>query len=173
MVGLLKVLRSAIGSLLIFVLLASSLGPHLANATLPLSAFFWPICIRVSVLSEDLHLETRNDLAELVSNAVRVKVEALDRGRKVWTEPNCIKADQPGADRQLTLELSVKRRKVTLEGREWNVLVASGVSTNGLIQDRWVQPVIIIQQALVSDDSIVGALVEFVDRTVLATLKRQ
>lgn len=84
-----------------------------------------------------------------------------------------MKADQPGFDRQLTLKLSVKRQRVKLDGRDWNVVVAGGVSANGVIPDGWMQPVLIVQQESVADDSIVDALVEFVDRSVIASMRRR
>jgi hypothetical protein len=80
--------------------------------------------------------------------------------------------DQPGFDRQLSLKLSVKRQRIKLDGRDLNVVVAGGVSSNGLIQDRDMQPVLIVQQESVSEDRIVDALVTFVDRTVVASLRR-
>lgn len=170
-----KLVRSAAFSFLASVLLMNSLEITAVNATQSWSAYFWPICIQVIDLSEDLAIKTRNDLAERVSSAVRVKVEAVEangkRKRKVSTWPNCIEANQPGFDRQLSLNLSVKTQKIKLDGRDWNVVVAGGVSRDGLIQDRDTQPVLIIQQESVSDDSIVDALVEFVDRTIVAKLR--
>lgn len=115
----------------------------------------------------------RADLTERVSNLVRIKVEALGRHRKVWAARDCIKADQPGFDRQLTLYLSAKRQIIKVDGRPWNVLVAGGVSTDGLIRDRETQPVITFQQDRISDDSVVNALVQFVDRTVVEALRQR
>jgi hypothetical protein len=178
MAELLKLLRLAAWSFLVSALLANFLGSTEAKATLPLSAYFWPICIGVSDLAEDLHFETRNNLAKRVSSAVQAKVDAVEKpgthgGRIVRAEPDCIKADQSGFDRQLTLNLSVKRQKIKLDGRDWSVVVVGGVSTNGLIQDGGIQPVIIVQQESVSDDIVVSALVEFVDRTVIAALRQR
>lgn len=169
-----KLVRSAAFSFLASVLLMNSLETTV-NAALPMSAFFGHICISVSDLAEDLNFLARKDLAERVSSAVRVKVEAAepDGKRMVRTEPDCMKADQPGFDRQLTLKLSVKRQRVKLDGRDWNVVVAGGVSANGVIPDGWMQPVLIVQQESVADDSIVDALVEFVDRSVIASMRRR
>jgi hypothetical protein len=156
-------------------LLLSFFATPAADARQSLSAFFGPICIWVSDLGANSTFETRDDLAARVSSAVQIKVEEAERitKRKVWAAPNCIKPDQPGFDHQLTLELSIKRQKIKLDGRDQNVVVASGVSTNGLIAERSVQPVIIIRQESVADDEVVGALVEFVDRTVVKALRRQ
>lgn len=169
-----KLVQSAAFSFLISALLVNPLGTTAANANQSLSASFAHMCIWVFDLAEDLHFETRIDLAKRVSSAVRAMVEADERNRprKVWAAPDCIKVNQSGFDRQLSLNLSVKRQKIKLDGRDWNVLIASGVSTDGLIQDREVQPVIVVQQESISDDSIVSALVAFVDRTVVATLRR-
>lgn len=99
---------------------------------MPLSAAFWPACIGVSELAEDLEFKPRTDLAERVSRIIQEKVADVEKpgkhgGRTVRAEPACIKADQPGFDRQLTLNLSVKRQRIKLEGRDWNVVVAGGV----------------------------------------------
>jgi hypothetical protein len=178
LVGPLKLVRSAIWSFLISALLLDYLGAPAAKAGLPLSALFWPMCIGVSELAEDLEFKTRNDLAERVRSAVQGEVDAIEKpgrhgSRIVRAEPDCLKADQPGVDRQLTLYLSVKRQKIQLDGRAWNIVVAGGVSRDGLIPDRSVQPVIIVQQESISDDSVVSALVEFVDRTVVAALRQR
>ena len=173
MVGPLKRVQSAIWSLLVSAVVMTSLGTTAANATTLLSSLFRHICISVSDLAENLEFNPRHDLADRVRSIVQARVDAAERGRKVWTEPNCMKADQPGFDLQLPLKLSVKRQKVKLDGRDWNVVVAGGVTTNGLIPDGWMQPVLIIQQDNVSDDSIADALVEFVDRTVVAAVRKR
>jgi hypothetical protein len=73
---------------LMAALLVNSLGPTTVNARQTLSVLVGPTWIRVSDLAEELHFETRNDLAERVGSTVRVKVEAVDgRGRKVWAAP--------------------------------------------------------------------------------------
>src|SRR5689334_13990369 len=102
--------RLGIWSILVFVL--CSVATPTANRAQSLSAFFGPVCIQVVDLSEDLTLNTRNDLAQRVANAVRLKVEAAEGNskRKVSTWPDCIEANQPGFDRQLSLTLSVKRQ---------------------------------------------------------------
>ena len=170
-----RLLRLEIWSILILALQATYVANSAANATQSISAYFGPICIHVIDLSEDLTLNTRNDLAQRVASAVRIKIEAAERDsrRKVSTWPECVEVDQPGFDRQLSLTLSVKKQKIMLEGRPFNVIVAGGVSRDGLIQDRDAQPVLIVQQQSVSEDSIVDALVEFVDRKVVASLRRR
>ena len=175
MTGLMELLRSPRRCILVLIVFMGLFDATELIARQSLSVLFGPMCIRVSDLAEDSGFKTRNDLAELVSRAVRVKVEADKREskRKVWAASDFIQPDQPGFDHQLTLELSVKRQRIRLDGGDWNVVVASGVSTNGLIQDREVQPVIVIQPQVVPDDRIVEALVEFVDRTVLAALRRE
>jgi hypothetical protein len=117
-------------------------------------------------------MKTRNDLAGRIGSAVRIKVREVQSDRTVRAEPDCIKVDQPGFDNQLRLVLSVKRQKIKVEGRDWNLVIAGGTSMEGLFQDRALQPVVIFQQESVSDDSVVDALVEFVDRTVIAALRR-
>jgi hypothetical protein len=168
-------LRQAAFSLLFIMsaVLISSAGTS-AKADQRLSAFFSHICIWTFDLAEDSSLQTRTDLAERVADAIRPKVEAAVRNtkRKVWAAPNCIKADQPGFDMQLSLNLSVKRQKVTLDSQVWNLVVAGGVSTNGLIQDREVQPVVLLQRENISEDGIIDALVSFVDRVVVTALRR-
>ena len=52
------------------------------------------------------------------------------------------------------------------------MVVAGGVATNGLFQEHELQPVVIVQQESISDDRIVDALVEFVDRVVVEALRR-
>ena len=121
-------------------------------------------------------MKTRNDLAERVASAVRVKVEQREivrkYARKVWADVDCIKVDQPGFDRQLTMQLTVKRQTTIIDGSNQNLVVASGTSPDGLFQDREVQPEIIIQSAAITDDAVLDALVKFVDHTVVATLPR-
>jgi len=153
-------------------LLVSFPGVRAANATQSLSVLFGPICIWAFDLGEDLRFETRNDLAERVSSRIRAEVEAFQPRRKVWAAPGCIQPDKPEFDRQLTMKLSVKRQKIRLDGRDWNLVVAGGVSTNGLFQEHELQPVVIVQEDSVSDDRIVDALVKFVDRVVVDALRR-
>jgi hypothetical protein len=70
------------------------------------------------------------------------------------------------------MKLSVKRQKMKLDDREWNLVVAGGVATNGLFQEHELQPVVIVQQQSISEDQIVDALVAFVDRVVVQALRR-
>jgi hypothetical protein len=67
------------------------------------------------------------------------------------------------------MRLSVKRQKIKLDGRDWNLVIAGGVSTNGLFQDHELQPAVIVQEQSISDDGIVDALV---DRVVVDALRR-
>ena len=85
---------------------------------------------------------------------------------------DCIKADQPGFDRQLTMQLTIKRQTTIIDGSNQDLVVASGTSSDGLFQDREVQPEIITQSAAIADDAVSDALVKFMDRTVVATLRR-
>lgn len=171
----LNLVRSATFSFLASVLLMSSLETTAVNATQSRSTSFWAICIQVTDLSEDLVIDTRNDLAERVRRAVMDKIAAVDGNnkRKVSTWPGCIAPNQPGFDRQLSLNLSVKSQKIKLDGRDWNVVVAGGVSADGLFQDRDTQPVLVVQEESVSEDIVAGALVEFVDRTIVALLRKR
>ena len=131
----LKLLRATTWSFLISALLLSFPGVRAADARQNVSAFFGPICIWSFDLGEDLRFQTRNDLSERVSKRIRVKIEAFQH-REVWAAPGCIQPDKPEFDRQLTMELSVKRQRINLDGHDWNTVVAGGVSTNGLFQDR-------------------------------------
>jgi hypothetical protein len=160
-------------SVLFTTLIAICVATTPVNASLPVSSLFGSICIDVFDLTPGGNSKVREDLAERVSNAVRVKVASVDLDRKVRAEPNCTKYGQPGFDRQLTLWLSVKRQKIRVDGRDWNVIVAGGVSTDGLFQDRELEPVIVLQQDDVSDDRVVEALVEFVDGGVVTVLRMQ
>ena len=168
--------RRAFLRVLAFALLLN--GPVLspASASQSKSAYFGPICIWVFELSGSSNVKTRNDLAERVASAVRVKVEQREivrkYARKVWADVDCIKVDQPGFDGQLTMQLTVKRQTTIIDGGNQNVVVASGTSPDGLFQDREVLPEIIIQSAAIADDAVSDALVKFVDRTVVATLPR-
>jgi hypothetical protein len=171
MVGPRRLLRSGILWLLLLAFLVNAIGMPPANAKLQLGGM-GPICIRVFELAEDWNLRTRNDFAGRVSSALQAKLEAFQPARTVRAEPNCIKPDQPGFDRQLRMILSVKKQKIKIDNRDWNLIVAGGVSADGLFQDRESQPVIIVQQEAVSDVSIVDALVQFVDRTIVEALRR-
>ncbi|MDE5456913.1 hypothetical protein GWE18_29625 [Bradyrhizobium sp. CSA112] len=171
MVGPPKLLRLGIPWLLISALLVNAIGATSANASLRLGGK-GPICIRVFELAEDWNLRTRNDFADRVSRALQAKLEAFQPVRTVRAEPNCIKPDQPGFDRQLPMILSVKKQKIKIDKRDWNLIIAGGVSADGLFQDRESQPVVIVQQEAVSDVSIVDAMVEFVDRTIVEALRR-
>jgi hypothetical protein len=160
-------------SVLFTTLIAICVATTPVNASLPVSSLFRSICIDVFDLAPGGNSKVREDIAERVSNAVRVNVASVDLDRKVRAEPNCTKYGQPGFGRQLMLWLSAKRQKIKVDGRDWNVIVAGGVSTDGLFQDRELQPVIVLQQDDVSDDRIVEALVEFVDRGVVTVLRMQ
>ncbi|HLZ00817.1 MAG TPA: DUF2066 domain-containing protein [Bradyrhizobium sp.] len=134
-------------------------------------SLFEPICIHVSELTGDASPKTRNDLAERVAGAVHVRIEAIERrGRKVWWEPRCIKPDLPGFDRQLMLELSIKRQHITQQGSDLNLVIAGGSSPSGFLPDRQIQPVVLLEQDAISDDRVVDALVRFVDRIFVAEL---
>ncbi|MEH2546582.1 hypothetical protein V1283_003227 [Bradyrhizobium sp. AZCC 2262] len=118
-------------------------------------------------------IDETNELAAQVGSAIQNKVQVVSPGRIVRALPNCIiKADQPGYDRQLMLMLSVKRQTTKVDGQDRNVVVAGGLSTDGLFQDRHQQPVVIVQKERVSDDDAVKALIEFVDRTIVKALRR-
>src|SRR5882724_12146809 len=111
-------LQFILRSLIVLTLLVNSIGIPTARATQSLAVQIGPICIWVFQPAADNNVMTRDDLAERVSNIVRVKVEAAEQGnkRKVWARPDCIKVDQVGFDRQLMLQLSVKRQVVVLDG---------------------------------------------------------
>jgi hypothetical protein len=130
------------------------------------------VCISVFDLAEDWDMKIRNDLADQVGSAVRVKVREAHSDSTIRAEPRCVKVDQPGFDNQLRLILSIKRQKIKVDGHDWNLVIAGGISIGGLFEDRALQPVVIVQQESVSDDSVVDALVEFVDHTVVAALRR-
>jgi hypothetical protein len=157
--------------LLLAAFFVNSAGITTANATMQLGGIAH-VCISVFDLTPNGDLNTRNDLADRVSRIVRTRVKALQPYRNVWAKPECIKPDLPGFDRQLMLVLSVKRQKLKLDGRDWNLVIAGGVSTENVFQDRALQPIVIAQQESISDDSVVDALVEFVDRSVISALRR-
>jgi hypothetical protein len=165
-----KLARSAVWLLLISVLQLSSLGTPAANATLVLGGL-GPVCISVSDLAENGDFETRNDLAKRVRDVVRIKVEELRSARSVWAEPDCIKVNQPGFDSQLVLKLSVKRQTSQGMGRDWNLVIVGGGAADGPFEDRALQPVVTLQEDSTSDDTVVDALVAFLDRTLMAALR--
>ncbi|MBR1215101.1 hypothetical protein [Bradyrhizobium sp. JYMT SZCCT0180] len=171
MVGVRKLLRMGIWSLLVSVLLVNAIGITSANAHLQLGGQ-GPICIRVYELTEDRSFRTRDDFADRVGSSLQAKLRAFRPVRTVRAEPNCIKPDQPGYDRQLRMILTVKKLKIKIDGRDWNLIIAGGVSADGVFQDRETQPAIIVQQDTVSDVSIVDAIGDFVDRTIVAALRR-
>jgi len=165
--------RSLILMCLVSVLLFNPVTAPPATASLSVTSLFWHVCIYVSELEEDLTYRDRNDLAAQVVSAIQIKVQVVSPGRIVRALPNCIiKADQPGYDRQLMLMLSVKRQTTKVDGQDRNVVVAGGVSTDGLFQDRHQQPVVIVQKEPVSDDDVVKALIAFVDRAIVEALRR-
>jgi hypothetical protein len=131
------------------------------------------MCISAYDLRENLASKARNDLAEQVGKIVQARMELVERGRKVLSVPNCIKTNQPGFDRQLLVDLSVKRQKIKLDGHDWNLVIAGGVAENGLFQDRDLQPAVVLEQGQITDDEIVKALAEFVDRSVVETIRQQ
>lgn len=169
--------RRALLPLLTLVFLLNSLECSPAKASQSLSVLVGPICIWVFELSGSPNVQTRNDLAERVASAVQGKVQEAESAtqskytRKVWAAMDCIKANQPGFDRQLTMQLTVKRQTTFVDGANQNVVVASGTSPDGLFQDREVQPEIIIQSGAIADDAVSDALVKFMDRTVVARLR--
>jgi len=165
-----KLARSAAWLLLISDLQLSSPGTPAANATMVLGGL-GPVCISVSDLAENGDLETRNDLAKRVRDVVRIKVEELRSARTVRAEPDCIRPNQPGFDNQLMLELSVKRQKIKVKDRDWNLVIVGGVSADGLFADRAVQPIVILQEDSASDDGVMDALLAFLDRTLMAALR--
>ena len=128
------------------------------------------VCIEVYELAEDGALRSRKDLGEYVSTDLQTKLTSHGLSVKVRAQPNCIKPDQLGFDRQLQMVLSVKKQTKKVDNREWNVLVAGGTSPDGLFQDRELQPVLIVQQDVVSDVVIVDALNKFVDQTIVTAL---
>jgi hypothetical protein len=164
--------RTLISMCLVSVLLLNPVTVPSAKASLRVTSLFWHICIYVSELEQDLTYRDRNELAAQVGSAIQIKVQAVSPGRIVRALPNCIKGDQPGYDRQLMLMLSVKRQTTKVDGQDRNVVIAGGVSIDGLFQDRHEQPVVIVQKERVSDDDVVKALIEFVDRSIVEALRR-
>ncbi|CAN7739558.1 hypothetical protein LJR220_002037 [Bradyrhizobium sp. LjRoot220] len=171
MAGVRKFLRLGIGSLLVSASLVSAIGITSANANLQLGGQ-GPICIRIYELAEDRSFKTRDDFADRVGGALQAKIQIFRPVRTVRAEPNCIKPDRPGYDRQLRMILTVKRQTIKIDGRDWNLIIVSGVSADGVFQDREIQPVVIVQQETVSDTSIVDGLIQFVDRTIVEALRR-
>src|SRR5438445_833976 len=114
MVGGRKLLRLGVQLFIMLALLVNSIGTPAANASQSLSVLVGPICIWVFERAEGMNVVTRAEIARRVSDAIRVKVEAAEPGgkRKVWAAPDCIRPDEAGFDRQLTLQLSVKRQIV-------------------------------------------------------------
>jgi len=169
--------RLLVGAILALIALDSfSVVPSAASQRR--SGIFGSICIFASDLSDEagaLVLKDRNDLAERVSLSVRARVNAVLPGtsRRVAAPPNCIHSSESGFDRELKLLLSVKRQKINLAGRDWNIVIASGTSLDGLYADREVQPVVLIKQEAISDDAVVTALIEFLDRTIVEELRQK
>jgi hypothetical protein len=162
-------------SLLVSTLLlvcSLAIGPP-AKATLPISSLFWSMCVSTYDLQENFTSKERNDLAEQVGKIVQAQMESVERARKVLSAPNCIKANQPGFDRQLFIDLSVKRQKIKLDNHDWNLVIAGGVAGNGLFQDRDLQPVVLLKRGQIADDEVIKALAEFVDRSVVETVRQQ
>jgi hypothetical protein len=147
-------------------------GGYSADASQPLAVHFWDVCISVFEVTQDARSDTRNDLAERVSNTVQKSIEEIDTKRRVFALPNCIKGDQPGFERQLTFVMSVKREKIRVNDGDWNLIVVSGLSPNGLFQDREYLPTVILQPEKISDDRIVEALTNFFDRSVTNAIRR-
>jgi hypothetical protein len=144
-----------------------------STASMRRTSLFGSICMFATELSGSTALQARGEFAERVSAVIRNKLIAIDPGtkRRVAAAPNCLRINEPGFDRELKLMLSIKRQTVKLGGDDWNVVVASGVSLDGLYQDREVQPTILIKQNTISDDMVVDALIEYVDRTIVAELR--
>jgi hypothetical protein len=142
------------------------------KASRPVSSSFWSTCISVFDLQKNFTSKDRDDLAARVARSVQVTMEQAEHGRKVLSAPNCIRTDQVGFDRQLFLDLSVKRQTVKLDDRDWSLVIAGGVARNGLFQDRDLQPIVVLKQDQITDDDIVRALMEFVDRGVVEAVRQ-
>jgi len=142
-----------------------------ANGTLQLGGLS-SLCLTVYELDENANMKKRSDLAERVGNVIRTKVAEARSPQPVRSDLTCIKPNQMGFDRQLMLDLSVKKQVVKIDGQNWHLIIVGGVSAEGLFQDRALQPVIILERNDAADDSIVEALIEFVDRTIVASLRR-
>jgi hypothetical protein len=171
MIGLGATLRSAIRSILVSLFLVSAIGIGLANATLRMGGKGL-VCIEAFELAADWNMRARTDLADRVSGALQAKLAELKLVGSVRAQPNCIKPDQPGFDRQLRMILSIKKQTIKIDSRDWSVAIAGGVSPDGLFQDRELQPIVIVQQDSVFDERIVEALNEFVEHTIVAALRR-
>ncbi len=144
----------------------------MGHAGVPLGSLFWHVCVSVDELVQDTQPRPRSDLAASVGKAIQIKVDAVERGRRVLAEPECIRGDDPGSDRQLKMALSIKRQTINVKGEDWNLAFAGGASLNGLFQERDYLPSVILQRDALTDEQLVSALTDFVDRSVVEAVRR-
>jgi hypothetical protein len=165
--------RAARWSLLALIFLSSSMGATNAHASTSLASLFQSVCVSVYDLAHDREARLRTDLADQVVSGVQTKIHMVEQDRSVKADPRCIKEGQPGFERQLLLKLSIKRQSVSIRGQEWNAAVAGGVSPDGFFQERDYQPTLIVQREPISDERVVKALIDFVDRSVIEAIRRR
>lgn|SRR5882724_4453813 len=149
-------------------------GGYSAEASRPTAASFFHVCIWVFEVTQDVRSDTRDDLAESVTITADKSIKQIEVNtkRRVFAVPNCIKEGQPGFEQQLMLYMSVKREKIRVNDSDWNLVVVSGLSTDGLFQDREYLPTVILQPEPISDDRIVEALTNFFDRSVTNAIRQ-
>ena len=86
---------------------------------------------------------------------------------------NCIQPSAPGYRDQISLELSIKRQKLPINGEEYFVTVLGGASSNarGPLSAYELQPILRIGKMRLDDTAAISALTEYVDRTVVLMMK--
>jgi len=67
----------------------------------------------------------------------------------------------------------VKRQVLTISGKQYNVVVVGGSSSNaqGVLSDYELQPILLVRDSQIPDDDIEKSLSEYVDTRVLSLMR--
>ena len=137
--------------------------------------FYSRICITVYDLQQDRKYKIRDDLSDAIAPNLDSEAKQINKWVSVSSRPSCRKPNERNFDRQLSLELFVKRQEIVINGDQFQLAVVGGSSSNarGALSDYELQPIILIDKQEASDEVLRSALSRYVERVVMTLMKQK
>jgi len=145
--------------------IVQSSTPHLSS--------YGTICISVFDLTDSHKYRVRDDISDRIAPTLNERTQKLARRIRILSRPNCLKPNQYRYSQQISLEMFVKRQVLTISGKQYNVVVVGGSSSNaqGVLSDYELQPILLVRDSQIPDDDIEKSLSEYVDTRVLSLMR--